>query len=157
MPVFMHYKLLYIKRTRLCPAPLQSAPLPREWHIDALFRSGPGTGKTSLGLDGDRRGQRLAGKMRVQVGENQRGRRAPRLRSAPGDMRRDHHVVALQQRRQEGRDARFPLEDIQASPRYALRVQRVEQGLGIHDRPAPDVDEIAMRAERGEHVRVDEV
>ena len=47
--------------------------------------------------------------------------------------------------------------DIQASPRNVLRAQRVDQGLGIHDRPAPDVDEIAVRAERGEHVRVDEV
>ena len=50
-----------------------------------------------------------------------------------------------------------PLEDIQASPRNALRAQRVDQGLGIHDRPAPDVDEIAVRTERGEHVRADEV
>src|SRR5262249_10338483 len=76
--------------------------------------------------------------MRVQVGENQGGRRGTRLRRAPGDMRRDHHVVALQQLRQEGRDARFPLEDIQTSPRNALCTQRVDQGLGIHDRPAPD-------------------
>jgi hypothetical protein len=89
-----------VAKTRMCPAPLQSEPPPREWHGDALFRSGPGTGKTGSGLDGDRRGQRLACKMRVQVGENQRGRRATRLRCAPGDMRRDHHVVALQQLRQ---------------------------------------------------------
>ena len=72
-------------------------------------------------------------------------------------MRRDHHIVALQQFWQYWRYARFPLEDIQACPRNALRAQRVDQGLGIHHRPAPDVDEIAVRAERFEHVRVDEV
>src|SRR5215468_7132157 len=72
-------------------------------------------------------------------------------------MRRDHHVVALQQLRKYWRYARFTLEDIQASPRNALRALRCDQGLGLHDRPAPDVDEIAVRSERGEHVRVDEV
>src|SRR5512132_4129124 len=111
---------------------------------------------TGSGLDGDRRGQRLACKMRVQVVENQRGRRGTRLRRAPGDMRRDHHVVELQKLRKYWRYARCTLEDIQASPRNALRSQSFDQCLCIHDRPAPDVDEIALRSERGEYVRVDE-
>src|SRR5262245_62652032 len=72
-------------------------------------------------------------------------------------MRRDHHVAALQQLRKYWGYARFTLEDIEASTRNALRPQRLDQGLGIHDRPAPDVDEIALRSERREHVRVDEV
>ena len=32
---------------------------------------------------------------------------------------------------------------------------RDEQGLGLHDGPTPDVDTRAVRAERGEHVRVE--
>jgi hypothetical protein len=40
-----------VAKTRMCPAPLQREPLPRSWRVDALFRSGPGTGKTGSGLD----------------------------------------------------------------------------------------------------------
>ena len=37
--------------TPMCPAPLQSEPPLREWHVDAWFWSGPGPGKTASGLD----------------------------------------------------------------------------------------------------------
>jgi len=47
----------------------------------------------------DRRQKRLARKIRVQIRENHRRRCGARLRCASGDMRRDHHVVALQKLR----------------------------------------------------------
>ena len=78
-----------------------------------------------------RRRQRLARKIRVQSREHQR-------RTRRGDVR-------------------FALDHIQACPRKARRSQRLDQGRGLDHRPASDVDDIALRPQRREHVRVDEM
>src|SRR5882672_6379938 len=99
----------------------------------------------------------MSRKMRVQIGEKQRGRRGARFRCTPGDMRRDDHAVELQKLRKLRRHVRFALEDIQARPRNAVRLQSIDQRRGIHNRPASDVDEIPSRSKGRQDVRVDEV
>src|SRR2546425_1940892 len=95
--------------------------------------------------------------MRVQIREQQRGRRGARFRGTPGHVRGDGHVVELEKLRKLRRHVRLALDDIQARPRYAVRSQSFDQRRGIHDRTASDVDEISLRAEGRQHVRVDEV
>jgi hypothetical protein len=105
----------------------------------------------------DRRRKRLSRKIRVQIRENDRRRCGARLWCASGDVRRDHHAVELLKLRKLRGYVRFALDHIQACPHNALQSQRIDQGRCIDNRPASDVDDIAFRPERREHVRVDEI
>jgi hypothetical protein len=59
-------------------------------------------------------------------------------------VRRDHHVVESKKLLKLRRHARLALQHVQTRPCNALRSESIDQRVGIDDRPAPDIDDIAL-------------
>ena len=108
-------------------------------------------------LERDRRRKRLSRKKSVEIPEYRRRRRGARFGRAPGQCGVITTLSNCSSSGSNGGTAGSPSRTSRPAPADALLSQRIDQRGRIHHRAAPDVDEIAVRPERSQHFRVDEV
>src|ERR1051326_5101026 len=101
----------------------------------------------------DARLYRLAGEMQQQVLHLQVAHRFARLDRGAAHMRKDHCIV---QRKELRRHSRFVDENVETCAGDAPLLEIAQQHGLVDARAASDVDYIALRAERIEHLCVDD-
>ena len=92
--------------------------------------------------------------MRIEVAQRQGGHVVLGIGRAARAVGRDDEVGRLQQ---GGGNHRLAIHHVETRAGDAARIEGGDQRVGVHQRAAGDVDEVALGAERGEHRLVDHV